>query len=303
MIFIFFVILILLVKNTKKIKMETVVAKSTETKKKTKSSKKNVDETPVVEETAAVETTIAEAAADAVAEAADEENESNDFLLEESDAVLLEKEKLLVQAFIEGVGKIVETSKSIKSFSFSDKELRKEFLAANKSLQKTMIAFNTYAMETLEKSLTASEKISNGKKKKKVYNEDGTEKKKDTSNSHVNIQNEMEPAFLKFVNATKYKLDDPEELKASKAEALRAISNFVKNEKGNNNPSIIVKNEDGTINNKSFKLFGPLKELFKGIEAIMKARGTFKEPIPEVLTFQDIMKYNGYCIKPIPKKV
>jgi hypothetical protein len=283
--------------------METVVAKSTETKKKTKSSKKNVDETPVVEETAAVETTIAEAAADAVAEAADEENESNDFLLEESDAVLLEKEKLLVQAFIEGVGKIVETSKSIKSFSFSDKELRKEFLAANKSLQKAMVSFNTYAMETLEKSLTASEKISNGKKKKKVYNEDGTEKKKDTSNSHVNIPNDMEPAFLKFVNATKYKLNDPEELKASKTEVLRAISNFVNNEKIKEDSPIIVKNEDGTLNKKSFKLFGPLKELFKGIEATMKARGTFKEPIPEVLTFQDIMKYNGYCIKPIPKKV
>ena len=284
--------------------METIIAKSTETKKKTKSSKKNVDEAPVVEETTVEETTVAEAAADAVADAiAEEAIESNDFLLEESDSVLLEKEKLLVQAFIEGVGKIVETSKSIKSFSFSDKELRKEFLAANKSLQKTMVSFNTYAMETLEKSLTASEKISNGKKKKKIYNEDGTEKKKDTSSSHVNIPNEMEPAFLKFVNATKYKLDDPEELKASKAEALRAISNFVKNEKGVSNPSIIVKNEDGTINNKSFKLFGPLKELFKGVEATMKARGTFKEPIPEVLTFQDIMKYNGYCIKPIPKKV
>lgn len=282
--------------------METVVAKSTETKKKTKSSKKNVDETPVVEETAVVETTIAEAAADAVAEAADEE-ESNDFLLEESDAVLLEKEKLLVQAFIEGVGKIVETSKSIKSFSFSDKELRKEFLAANKLLQKAITSFNTYALETLEKSLTASEKISNGKKKKKVYNEDGTEKKKDTSNSHVNIPNDMEPAFLKFVNATKYKLNDPEELKASKTEVLRAISNFVNNEKIKEDSPIIVKNEDGTLNKKSFKLFGPLKELFKGIETTMKARGTFKEPIPEVLTFQDIMKYNGYCIKPIPKKV
>jgi len=282
--------------------METVVAKSTETKKKTKSSKKNVDETQVVEETAAVETTIAEAAADAVAEAADEE-ESNEFLLEESDAVLLEKEKLLVQSFIEGVGKIVETSKSIKSLSFSDKELRKEFLAANKLLQKAMTSFNTYALETLEKNLTASEKISNGKKKKKVYNEDGTEKKKDTSNSHVNIPNDMEPAFLKFVNATKYKLNDPEELKASKTEVLRAISNFVNNEKIKEDSPIIVKHEDGTLDKKSFKLFGPLKELFKGIEATMKARGTFKEPIPEVLTFQHIMKYNGYCIKPIPKKV
>lgn len=282
--------------------METVIAKSTETKKKTKSSKKNVDETPVVEETTVVETPVIEAAADAVDESQDED-ESNDFLLEESDAVLLEKEKLLVQAFIEGVGKIVETSKSIKSFSFSDKELRKEFLAANKLLQKTMVSFNTYTMETLEKSLTASEKISNGKKKKKVYNEDGTEKKKDTSNSHVNIPSDMEPAFLKFVNATKYKLTDPEELKASKTEVLRAISSFVNSEKIKENSPIIVKNEDGTIDKQSFKLFGPLKELFKGIEATMKERGTFEKPIQEVLTFRHIMKYNGYCIKPIPKKV
>ena len=176
-----------------------------------------------------------------------------------------------------------ETSDFFSNYSkfFKDTTLTKEDRikaeASFKKLTKSYTFLQSCYIDNLSKQLSYYEKHFQTKKK------GGAKKVVDKSKSSVHKQHVAQPFLLTFMGRNENEL-------ISRAEALTAITNYVKNEKVTN-PDIIKTEKKG-----SFKIIGKLEALFQGISETMKTANVPDfNGIPPELKYQQIMQYLKYC--------
>ena len=133
--------------------------------------------------------------------------------------------------------------------------------------------------EVVSKQLSVAEKLSHGRSSSKKT---GNKEK-----SAVNKKLHVDENLLTFMGLESGTM-------VSRAEALQAITGYVKTLKESGNSDIKVEG-----NNRAFKIVGKLQTLFAGIEKVMLERGDLKkgEIIPDKITYIQIMKYMTYCFK------
>lgn len=181
--------------------------------------------------------------------------------------------------------KFTEFSKAFKDFSVNKDDRSKVELALKKFSKASGLVQSAY-MDLLSKQVSSLEKnvVSKSSEPKKVF---------DKEKAAIHKKLVAQPFLLVFMKA------EPGTL-VSRAEALSAITGYVKEEKLKN-PEIIV---DG--DKKSFKLVGDLKVLFDGIKTVMdnKKLITAEKPFPENIKFTQIMEYMSHCfVKDEPQVV
>ncbi len=190
------------------------------------------------------------------------------------------------QSVIEGMNKMSEdllTMSKIFKEENMDRETRTKFETAYNKLLKSNAVFTRTYNEALFRQLNALEKSGSksGVKKQIVDKDKIAIHKKHTVHDFL-------LTFMKLPSGTPI----------SRAQALTAITSFVKEQK-EKNPDIIVADDK-----KSFKIIGDLKELFDGIEKHLKAVGKFNKPMPTQIKYTDIMTYMAHCfVKDTPTVV
>jgi len=180
--------------------------------------------------------------------------------------------------------KFTEFSKSFKDFSLNKDDRSKVELALKKFSKATGLVQSAY-LDLLSKQVSALEK--------NVVSKSSIPKVFDKEKAAIHKKLVAQPFLLVFMKA------EPGSL-VSRAEALSAITGYVKEEKLTN-PEIIVEGDK-----KSFKLIGDLKILFDGIRVVMdnKKLVTVEKPFPETIKFTQIMEYMSHCfIKDEPQVV
>ncbi len=185
----------------------------------------------------------------------------------------------LLEQFNELSDKLTDFTKNMRNITFSNKDVRSKFETVFKKFFKASSQLTVTYPEIISKQLTVAEKTSHGKSSvKKTTNKD---------KSAVNKKLAVEDNLLTFMGLEKGTL-------VSRAEALQAITGYVKSVKESGTPDIKVEG-----NNRAFKLIGKLAPLFKGIEKTMIERGDLKkgEIVPDKITYIQIMKYMTYCFK------
>lgn len=201
---------------------------------------------------------------------------------EESTATTTENNEVstqLLEQFNDLSDKLTDFTKNMRNITFSNKDVRNKFETVFKKFFKASSQLTVTYPEIISKQLTVAEKSSHGKSSvKKATNKD---------KSAVNKKLAVEDNLLTFMGLEKGSL-------VSRAEALQAITGYVKSVKETGNPDIKVEG-----NNRAFKLIGKLGPLFKGIEKTMIERGDLKkgEIVPDKITYIQIMKYMTYCFK------
>ena len=185
----------------------------------------------------------------------------------------------LLEQFNDLSDKLTDFTKNMRNITFSNKDVRNKFETVFKKFFKASSQLTVTYPEIISKQLSVAEKSSHGKSSvKKTTNKD---------KSAVNKKLAVEDNLLTFMGFEKGTL-------VSRAEALQAITGYVKSVKETGNPDIKVEG-----NNRAFKLIGKLGPLFKGIEKTMLERGDLKkgEMVPDKITYIQIMKYMTYCFK------
>ena len=202
--------------------------------------------------------------------------------VEESTATTTENTEVstqLLEQFNDLSDKLTDFTKNMRNITFSNKDVRSKFETVFKKFFKASSQLTVTYPEIISKQLTVAEKSSHGKSSvKKATNKD---------KSAVNKKLAVEDNLLVFMGLEKGTL-------VSRAEALQAITGYVKSVKETGNPEIKVEG-----NNRAFKLIGKLAPLFKGIEKTMLERGDLKKGdiMPDKITYIQIMKYMTYCFK------
>ncbi len=228
---------------------------------------------PVVSTTVAPATPVVEVVAPTSTTAPVEESTTP--AITESD----EASKQLLDQFNDMSDKLTEFTKNMRNITFTNKDVRNKFETVFKKFFKASSQLTITYPEIISKQLSIAEKTSHGKSAvKKTANKD---------KSAVNKKLAVEDNLLVFMGLEKGTL-------VSRAEALQAITGYVKSVKETGNPDIKVEG-----NNRAFKIIGKLQPLFKGIEKTMLERGDLKkgETIPDKITYIQIMKYMTYCFK------
>ena len=203
-------------------------------------------------------------------------------LTEESTTTTTENTEVstqLLEQFNDLSDKLTDFTKNMRNITFNNKDVRNKFETVFKKFFKASSQLTVTYPEIISKQLTVAEKSSHGKSSvKKATNKD---------KSAVNKKLAVEDNLLTFMGLEKGSL-------VSRAEALQAITGYVKSVKETGNPEIKVEG-----NNRAFKLIGKLAPLFKGIEKTMLERGDLKkgEIVPDKITYIQIMKYMTYCFK------
>ena len=198
---------------------------------------------------------------------------------EESTTENTEVSTQLLEQFNDLSDKLTDFTKNMRNITFNNKDVRNKFETVFKKFFKASSQLTITYPEIISKQLTVAEKSSHGKSSvKKTTNKD---------KSAVNKKLAVEDNLLTFMGLEKGTL-------VSRAEALQAITGYVKSVKETGNPDIKVEG-----NNRAFKLIGKLGPLFKGIEKTMLERGDLKkgEIVPDKITYIQIMKYMTYCFK------
>lgn len=175
-----------------------------------------------------------------------------------------------------------KTFEDISKLNFKDYSLNKTQITlltklVNKVNKISSATQNSYydfiSKEACESFKTKDAKL---KKVKKTVN------KKDCA---VNKLKKTYPEVLKFMN-----LD--EDTLISQTDIHKAICNYIKNKKLENNPDI---NFNG--DNKRFNIIGDLNDLFNFLTTIQEERGQYdeKKGTPENLSYTELMTYFKYC--------
>jgi hypothetical protein len=256
-------------------KVETT-STPTSTEKKTKkvvskATKPEETVTPVVTTTVSPPTTVV---VEVVAPATTVTPSTEESISENS-----EVSNQLLEQFNELSDKLTDFTKNMRNITFNNKDVRNKFESVFKKFFKASSQLTITYPEIISKQLNVAEKSSHGKSSvKKTTNKD---------KSAVNKKLAVEDNLLTFMGLEKGTL-------VSRAEALQAITGYVKSVKESGNPDIKVEG-----NNRAFKLIGKLAPLFKGIEKTMLERGDLKkgEIVPDKITYIQIMKYMTYCFK------
>ena len=163
---------------------------------------------------------------------------------------------------------------NLKNYSFTKNQvtpLTKCFTKINKyngTIQNNYIEF-------LSKEASESFKTKDAKSKK-------VKKPVDKKNSAVHKLKPTYPEVLDFMRLDKDTL-------ISQTDIQKAICNYVKNLKIDNNPDIVFKGD-----NKRFNIVADLKDLFTFLNKIKKERGKDEE-IPKDISYTELMSYFKYC--------
>jgi hypothetical protein len=168
---------------------------------------------------------------------------------------------------------LIEKSKSFKEDNM-DRDTRTKFEASFNKLNKAVAQFTRSYNEALLRQLNILEK--NGSK--------SSVKKTITDKDKIAIH-KKHPVYEFLLVFMK----QPSGTKVSRAEALTAITKYVKEQKAVN-PEIIVGDD-----NRSFKIVGDLKVLFDGIEKNLIKNNALLQPMPTQIKFTQIMTYMSHC--------
>jgi len=175
-----------------------------------------------------------------------------------------------------------EKSKLFKEENM-DRETRTKIDLAFNKFNKAYAQFTRSYNDALLRQLNTLEK--NGSKssvKKTIVDKDKIA---------IHKKHNVHDFLLKFMNL-------PEGTQISRAQALTAITTYVKVQKATN-PDIIVSDDK-----KSFKIIGDLKVLFDGIEKNLISTNKLTKPMPTQIKYTDIMTYMAFCfIKNVPTVV
>jgi hypothetical protein len=256
-------------------KVETTSTPTTTEKKTKKVVSKATKPEETVSTTTPVETTTVAPPTPTVVEVATPATPPT----EESTTENTEVSTQLLEQFNDLSDKLTDFTKNMRNITFSNKDVRNKFESVFKKFFKASSQLTVTYPEIISKQLSVAEKSSHGKSAvKKTTNKD---------KSAVNKKLAVEDNLLTFMGLEKGTL-------VSRAEALQAITGYVKSVKETGNPDIKVEG-----NNRAFKLIGKLGPLFKGIEKTMLERGDLKkgEIVPDKITYIQIMKYMTYCFK------
>ena len=168
---------------------------------------------------------------------------------------------------------LLEKSKSFKEDNM-DRETRTKFEASFNKFNKAVAQFTRSYNEALLRQLNILEKNGSKSSVKKTI----TDKDKIAIHKKHSVQDFL-LTFMKLSAGTK----------VSRAEALTAITGYVKEQKAVN-PEIIVGDD-----NRSFKIVGDLKVLFDGIEKHLVKNNQLTQPMPTQIKFTQIMTYMSHC--------
>jgi hypothetical protein len=122
--------------------------------------------------------------------------------------------------------------------------------------------------------------------KKDTKNSKKPKKQIDKEKCAINIVSDTYPEVLSFMELS----DDVSQV--SKAQVMQEINSYVKKEKLEKNPDILVEGD-----NKSFQINGRLSPLFVFIKKQMIERGDLQDEseFPKQLMYTQLMKYLKYC--------
>lgn len=171
--------------------------------------------------------------------------------------------------------KLLEYSKYFKDNILS-KDERSKIELSFKKLSKASSSLTQSYNEYLYKHMSLLEK--------NIGNKSGGNKKvTDKEKSAIHKKHNVHPFLLNFLKL------EPNTL-VSRSQALTSITGYVKEEKVKN-PDIIVANDK-----RKFKLIGDLKQLFEGIESVMKSKNLLKDTVmPTEIKYTQIMEYMTHC--------
>lgn len=168
---------------------------------------------------------------------------------------------------------LIEKSKTFKEDNM-DRETRTKFEAGFNKLNKAYSQFTRAYNEALLRQLNSLEKNGSRSGVKKTIT--------DRDKIAIHKKHTVQDYLLTFMKL-------PAGTKVSRAEALTAITGYVKEQKAVN-PEIIVGDD-----NRSFKIVGDLKVLFDGIEKHLVKNNLLVEPMPKQIKFTQIMTYMSHC--------
>ena len=190
-----------------------------------------------------------------------------------------EVSKQLLEQFNDLSDKFTDFAKNMRNIDFGNKDFRTKFDATFRKFSKASSQLMLTYPEVVSKQLSVAEKLSHGRSSSKKT---GNKEK-----SAVNKKLPVDENLLTFMGL------EPGTM-VSRAEALQAITGYVKTLKESGSSDIKVEG-----NNRAFKIVGKLQTLFAGIEKVMLERGDLKkgEIIPDKITYIQIMKYMTYCFK------
>jgi hypothetical protein len=171
--------------------------------------------------------------------------------------------------------KLLEYSKYFKDNVLS-KDERNKVEIGFKKLTKASSSLTQSYNEYLSKQMSLLEK--------NIGNKSGGNKKvTDKEKSAIHKKHNVHGFLLNFLKL------EPNTL-VSRSQALTSITGYVKEEKIKN-PDIIVANDK-----RKFKLIGDLKQLFDGIEGVMKSKNLLKDTVmPTEIKYTQIMEYMTHC--------
>ena len=168
---------------------------------------------------------------------------------------------------------LIEKSKSFKEDNM-DRETRTKFDASFNKFNKAVSQFTRSYNEALLRQLNILEKNGSKSSVKKTIT--------DRDKIAIHKKHSVHDFLLTFMKL-------PAGTKVSRAEALTAITAYVKEQKATN-PEIIVGDD-----NRSFKIVGDLKVLFDGIEKNLIKNNALLQPMPKQIKFTQIMTYMSHC--------
>lgn len=168
---------------------------------------------------------------------------------------------------------LIEKSKSFKEDNM-DRETRTKFEVSFNKFNKAVSQFTRSYNEALLRQLNILEKNGSRSSVKKTIT--------DRDKIAIHKKHSVYDFLLTFMKL-------PSGTKVSRAEALTAITKYVKDQKAVN-PEIIVGDD-----NRSFKIVGDLKVLFDGIEKNLVKNNALLQPMPNQIKFTQIMTYMSHC--------
>jgi hypothetical protein len=275
------------------VQIETKMNTTTENTKKTKPKGKKTSSKKEPEQTNSSPEVIVETPKEVILESpkeiikednfeivsCDEEELKNDVETASNNEVVLHTKEEIIQHF----DNVINSLTFISNENLKDQDLSKDFLLAIANKIKKIntlspkVTQNTIEL-LLKENLSSikTKDLKNGKKLKKTINKE---------NCAINKKITSYPEVIKFMEL-------PEDTLISKGQIIQSISAFVKKEKSDSNPDIIVQGD-----NRSFKLIGSLKLLFDFIRKVMIERNdlTKDDPSPTQISYTQIMKYLKYC--------
>jgi hypothetical protein len=205
--------------------------------------------------------------------------------VQEEQSATEEVSKQLLEQFNDLSDKFTDFAKNMRNIDFGNKDFRTKFDATFRKFSKASSQLMLTYPEVVSKQLSVAEKLSHGRSSSK--------KTANKEKSAVNKKLPVDDNLLTFMGLDSGTM-------VSRAEALQAITGYVKSLKESGNSDIKVEG-----NNRAFKIVGKLQTLFKGIEKVMVERGDLKkgESMPDKITYIQIMKYMTYCFKKSDKSL